>query len=119
VSDRFPRYVYGTGTEPDPRFTFANERTFLAWIRTSLALLAGGVALEAFDLPLRAGLRLAASLLLITVALVTSVGAWWQWSAAERALRAGRPLPSSWLVIPLTTGVAAVSVIVLLAAIRP
>ena len=26
------------GTEPDPRFTFANERTFLAWSRTALAL---------------------------------------------------------------------------------
>jgi putative membrane protein len=36
------------GTEPDPRFTLANERTFLAWIRTSLALLAGGIAVEAF-----------------------------------------------------------------------
>lgn len=30
--------------EPDYRFTLANERTFLAWIRTALALLAGGVA---------------------------------------------------------------------------
>ena len=49
------------GTEPDPRFTLANERTFLAWIRTSLALLAGGIAIEAFtaDLflePVRKGL---------------------------------------------------------------
>ena len=32
------------GEEPDPRFTLANERTFLAWIRTSLAFLAGGIA---------------------------------------------------------------------------
>src|SRR5690625_7225376 len=36
------------GQDPDPRFTLANERTFLAWIRTSLALLAGGIAVEAF-----------------------------------------------------------------------
>ena len=33
------------GDEPDPRFTLANERTFLAWVRTALALLAGMVAL--------------------------------------------------------------------------
>lgn len=49
---RFPQSVYGQGEEPDARFSLANERTFLAWIRTSLALIAGGVALEAFDLPL-------------------------------------------------------------------
>ncbi len=39
--------MYAQGTEPDPRFSLANERTFLAWIRTSLALLATGVALVA------------------------------------------------------------------------
>ena len=39
--ERWPRWVYGGGAEPDPRFSFANERTFLAWIRTALALLAG------------------------------------------------------------------------------
>ena len=33
-----------TGEEPDPRFSLANERTFLAWIRTSIALIAGGLA---------------------------------------------------------------------------
>ena len=32
------------GKTPDYRFTLANERTFLAWIRTALALMAGAVA---------------------------------------------------------------------------
>ena len=36
------------GVEPDPRFTLANERTFLAWVRTALAFIAGGIAVEAF-----------------------------------------------------------------------
>ena len=36
------------GEDPDPRFTLANERTFLAWIRTSLALVAGGIGLDTF-----------------------------------------------------------------------
>lgn len=45
------RTLLPEGEEPDPRFTLANERTFLAWIRTSLAFLAGGVALEAFRSP--------------------------------------------------------------------
>ena len=45
------RWVEGPGPEgeePDPRFTLANERTFLAWIRTALALVASGIGLEAF-----------------------------------------------------------------------
>ena len=54
---RFPRSVYGSGTEPDARFSLANERTFLAWIRTSFALVAAGVALEALDLPIHSELR--------------------------------------------------------------
>ena len=44
---RWPRRVYAAGSEPDPRFTFANERTFLAWIRTGLGFLAAGVAIAA------------------------------------------------------------------------
>ena len=40
--------LHAEGTEPDPRFTCANERTFLAWIRTALAVIAAGVALETF-----------------------------------------------------------------------
>lgn len=38
-SQRWPRYVYGSGAEPDYRFSFANERTYLAWVRTSVAFL--------------------------------------------------------------------------------
>ncbi|WP_255437018.1 DUF202 domain-containing protein [Cellulosimicrobium sp. TH-20] len=45
---RRPRSVYGVGTEPDARFSLANERTALAWVRTGLGLVAGGVALTSF-----------------------------------------------------------------------
>lgn len=45
---RWPTSLYEIGEEPDPRFSFANERTFLAWIRTALALLAAAVAVDAF-----------------------------------------------------------------------
>ena len=32
------------GEEPDARFSYANERTFLAWNRTALALIGVGLA---------------------------------------------------------------------------
>ena len=44
--------VYAHGHDPDPRFSLANERTFLAWVRTGLALVAGAAAVDALDLPL-------------------------------------------------------------------
>lgn len=103
---RFPRRVYGVGAEPDARFTLANERTFLAWIRTSLALIAAGVALEAFNLPISPGFRLSASLLLIGLGVLAPVQAWFGWMSVERALRLERPLPSPGLAGPIGAGVA-------------
>lgn len=112
---RFPRSVYSRGREPDARFTLANERTFLAWIRTALALIAGGVALEVLGLDLHAGLRLASSLLLIATGLVTPALAWISWAATERALREEQPLPSSLLGVLLGIVVTIAGVLVLLA----
>jgi putative membrane protein len=113
-ADRFPRWVYARGAEPDPRFTLANERTFLAWIRTALALIAGGVALEALALPLHPVLRLVASILLLLLGLTVAVLAWFGWGATERAMRCGTPLPASRIAAPLAVGTAAVAVLVLL-----
>ncbi|MEA5455928.1 DUF202 domain-containing protein [Sinomonas sp. JGH33] len=111
---RFPRSVFEQGTEPDVRFSFANERTFLAWIRTALALLAGGVALEALGLGMNPPLRLAASLLLIVIGILVSLQAWVGWRRAEVALRTGSPLPSAPLSLPLALSLAVVGVLVLL-----
>jgi len=91
---RFPRWVYGTGTDPDARFSLANERTFLAWIRTSLALLAGGVALEALNLPVQTDLRFAAAMVLVALGAVAPVLAWLGWARAERSVRTSTPLPA-------------------------
>ncbi len=93
MRSRFPVAVYRHGTEPDPRFSLANERTFLAWIRTSLALLAAAVALLAFELPLHGGLQLAAAAIFTLAALGAAVWAWLSWATAERAMRLGAALP--------------------------
>ena len=82
------------GTDPDYRFTLANERTFLAWLRTALALLAGAVALASLvhDFGPRE-VRIAITALLLVLALVLTVGAYGRWERAERALRENRSLP--------------------------
>jgi putative membrane protein len=115
ASRRFPTWVYGEGTEPDPRFTLANERTFLAWTRTSLALLAAGVALEAVELPLEPRLRRAASVLLLVLAMIVPVTGWWRWGRTERAIRRGRPLPSASLTAVVAVGLCVVTALLLAA----
>ncbi|GAA4052219.1 hypothetical protein GCM10023063_45570 [Arthrobacter methylotrophus] len=111
--------ILGGGTEPDPRFTLANERTFLAWIRTSLALLAGGVAVEAFMADLFGPeLRKAISVLLLMLALLIGGGAFFRWLNVERSIRRQTPLPLPWIAPVLAIGgalVAAVLVVFVLA----
>ena len=115
---RWPRRVYGVGSEPDPRFTFANERTFLAWIRTSLGFLAAGVAVAAVGRiggSLGAEARIAA-LLLILSGLVSGVAAFGRWMRLERAMRLDEPLPSSRLLLVVTIVVVLAAVAALVGA---
>ncbi|WP_232667444.1 YidH family protein [Pseudonocardia sp. TRM90224] len=116
---RFPQRVFLEGAEPDPRFTLANERTFLAWIRTALALIAGGVALEALAIPLRPELRLAAAVVLLMLGLAVPPFAWFGWCAAERALRRTEPLPATRLGLVLAAGVGIVAVLVVVGMLVP
>ncbi|VVM95850.1 Inner membrane protein YidH [Pseudomonas fluorescens] len=87
-------FALADGCEPDPRFTLANERTFLAWIRTALALLASGIALDALPLDLLAGrVQTLLSSALTGMALLVSVNATLRWLNVERALRRRQSLP--------------------------
>ncbi|WP_063056981.1 YidH family protein [Nocardia salmonicida] len=101
-----------TAAPVDYRFTLANERTFLAWIRTSLGLLAGAVAVHALVEPVEAGGALRAAVLVcLVLALTLALGAYRRWRMVERAMRAGGPLPSPGSVPVLATGVAVVSLL--------
>ena len=113
-SQRFPRWVYGRGSEPDARFTLANERTFLAWLGTGLALLSVGVGLESLALNVQEDLRLAASIVLILAGVACPIQAWFGWVGAEIALREKRSLPFSPMVAALPVIVAISAVLVLL-----
>src|SRR4051794_3777585 len=116
---RWPKWVYGEGRDPDPRFTMANERTFLAWIRTALALLASGVALEALRLSWSEPVRRALAVFLVVLGILVAGAAWWRWGAGERALRdeESSSRTMALLGLLLSVGIAATGVVVLIAAL--
>jgi putative membrane protein len=105
--------VYGGGEDPDVRFSMANERTFLAWIRTALALLAGGVALDAINLSIPEDLKKALAALLVALGLVCALLSWLRWARAEQAMRRHEPLPASTLSALLTAAVVVAAVAIL------
>jgi putative membrane protein len=109
---RWPGWVYGTGEEPDYRYSFANERTFLAWVRTGLAFLAAGVAVDAVPLTFPGWLKGGAAAVLTLLGLSCAVGAWFRWARAERSMRRHEPLGGLGLSVPLVVVVVAVAVAV-------
>lgn len=90
---RRPHRVYDAGQEPEPRDSLANERTFLAWLRTSLALVAGAVAVSSPALEFSVTARLLLSLGLVLVAAVALGVGWNRWARTEIALRTTSTLP--------------------------
>jgi putative membrane protein len=99
------------GVRPDYRFSFANERTFLAWIRTALALVGGGLAVSELlpDVELPGGGRVL-GLPLIALGALIALTSLRRWEQSERAMRLGDPITSSWLqrAVALGVGLAAV-----------
>jgi len=106
-------------TEPDPRFTLANERTFLAWSRTALALVAAGLGIVQLLPPfpgVPAG-RHVVGVPLIVLGAVMAVAAYVDMMRNQRALRRNQPLPRSVLPRLLAAtigGVATVAAVVVL-----
>ena len=100
-----PRAV---GEEPDYRFTLANERTFLAWIRTSLALAAGG--LGAINLIEDFFGQEVIGLVLLTLSFLTAATSYRRWALNERSIRLNEPLPTSRLPALIAIGTAVLGV---------
>jgi putative membrane protein len=98
-------------SEPDPRFTLANERTFLAWSRTGLALVAAGLAIVQL-LPPFHGVPFGRHVLgipLIVLGAAVTVGAYVEMNRNQTAMRRGDPLPASMLPRLLTVAIAVVA----------
>jgi putative membrane protein len=108
------------GTEPDPRSTFANERTFLAWSRTALALVVAGLGIVQL-LPPFPGVPIGRSLVgvpLIVLGAVLAAVAYAEWVLSQRALRRGERLPRSvlpWVLAVTVAGTAVIAAAVLFA----
>ncbi len=108
----------GEQVDVDYRFTLANERTFLAWMRTSLALLAAGVAVVQlvphFSV---AGARTTVGVVLGVMSVLVSVGGVLRWRTVQTAMRRGLPLPTTrltWLLAGALAVLAVIAIILLL-----
>jgi putative membrane protein len=112
------------GTDPDARYTFANERTFLAWSRTALALVVAGLGIVQL-LPPFPGVPWGRHVLgvpLIVFGAVVAVTAYREWNRSQRAMRHGQPLPRSVMPTIMAVIIAAMAavaaVVVLTSALR-
>lgn len=110
-----------TGKMPDYRFSLANERTFLAWIRTALALLAGAVAIDQLAPQFVPGAgRLVLCVALAAVGATLAIASYRRWAEREEAMRHGRELPHSSMMLGMTLVVSlAALVFAVLILLRP
>ncbi|CAL9373753.1 YidH family protein [Streptomyces sp. enrichment culture] len=108
-----PRRVREEGETPDYRFSLANERTFLAWLRTGLALVGGGFAVDQFLPDLRWGVRVGMALVLLGAGALCALRAVNHWVRCERAMRRGEDLPVSRFpaVLSLAVGLVALAMV--------
>ncbi|MFE0105004.1 YidH family protein [Streptomyces sp. NPDC059009] len=109
-----PARIRDEGATPDYRFSLANERTFLAWLRTAMALIGGGFAVDQFLPDLRWGWRVGLALALLAAGVLCSLRAVHHWVRCERAMRRGEDLPASRFpaLLGLTVAVVAVAMVV-------
>jgi putative membrane protein len=106
-------------TDPDPRLTFANERTLLAWNRTALALVAGGLAVSQLVKVRLGGIAFVSALALIAFGAFLSFAGYRNWQRNDRALRRGEPITPTSLPRHLTYGIGILAIAaVVLAVLR-
>ncbi|MCB5909946.1 YidH family protein [Streptomyces pinistramenti] len=112
-----PARVREEGTTPDYRFSLANERTLLAWLRTGLALVGGGFAVDQFLPRLHPGMRMTFTVVLLAGGALCAVRAVNHWVRCERAMRRGTDLPVSRFpsLLALGVGVLAAAMVILVA----
>ncbi|WP_431969627.1 YidH family protein [Nocardia sp. bgisy134] len=99
-------------SRPDERFTLASERTFLAWIRTSLGLLAGGIAMVHLVPEFSTGwARTLLGTMMILLAVVAPIAGLRRWLQVRQALESGAEMPDERDLWVLTVGITAVAIL--------
>ncbi|MEU1806393.1 DUF202 domain-containing protein [Streptomyces sp. NPDC019937] len=109
-----PERLREEGDTPDYRFSLANERTFLAWLRTAMALVGGGFAVDQFLPDTGRPLRLALALVLLAGGAVCALRAINHWIRCERAMRRGEDLPVSRFPVALGLAVGVVALLMVI-----
>lgn len=103
------------GEEPDPRFTLANERTFLAWMTTALGLLGIGLAVGTL-IPGEVPALEVLGTLWVALSVAVAVRALVRWFVVERAMRQSLPLPLSRSIPVVALGLGLLAVATAVAA---
>ncbi|KAF4409222.1 MULTISPECIES: YidH family protein [Streptomyces] len=110
-----PSAIRSEGDTPDYRFSLANERTFLAWLRTALALVGGGFAVAQFLPDLHGAVRTGLAVALLVGGALCAGRAVNHWVRCERAMRRGEDLPATRFPTALALGVAVVALVMVAA----
>ena len=106
------RRLLSTGSDPDPRFSLANERTFLAWIRTSLGMIALGVGIATFVSTNAArGFSMLVAAILVVLGGILGTLSWFRWLNVERSMRLGRGIPPSRTAIYLAMAISVLAML--------
>lgn len=104
-----------SGIDPDYRFSLANERTYLAWIRTAIAILAGAIAIDQLSVDLATpALRVWLSVVLCGFSAVIAGWAYTRWAQNERAMRSEKPLDYPWIMKVLSVVFGIISLILMI-----
>jgi putative membrane protein len=97
---------------PDYRFSLANERTFLAWVRTAMAILGGTIAIDQLTPQIAPPpVRVALCAVLAVIGALLAIEAYRRWSLQEQAMRNQQELPHTWLLVAMTAVVACAAVV--------
>lgn len=109
---RWARRLLSVGVDPDPRFSLANERTFLAWIRTSLGMIALGVGIATFvSTNASRGFSMLVAAILVVLGGILGTLSWFRWLNVERSMRLGRGIPPSRTAIYLAMAISVLAVL--------